>query len=170
MAKIREAAAASRTVDLSEMMNTFTSDLVCRALSGKSSKEAGWKRMFKELIQTNTAMFASFNLENFFPRLAKLLDLLMARLFHVPNKGKKVNRRWDNVLEMIIQNHEKRNRDDGLLSHEQAEGEEESDFIDALLSAQHEYDAVVTRNHMKATLMVSNQSNTISLSLCSQDL
>ncbi|KAK1604143.1 hypothetical protein QYE76_027816 [Lolium multiflorum] len=134
------------------MMNTFTSDLVCRALSGKSSKEAGWNMMFKELIQTNTAMFASFNLENFFPRLAKLLDLLIARLFHVPNKGEEVNRRWDNVLEMIIQNHEKGNRDDGLLSHEQAEGEE-SDFIDALLSVQHEYDAVVTRNHMKATLM-----------------
>ena len=61
--------------------------------------------MFNELIKENSALFARFNLENYFPRLAKV-DLLTR--FYMCNKGKEVNRRWDNVLETLLENHEKR--------------------------------------------------------------
>lgn len=149
MAVIREAAAASTVVDMGEMMNTFVNDMVCRALSGKFIMKEGRNKIFRELIGANSALFASFNLENCFPRLAWLTRS------NVYNKAKKVNRRWDDLLEKMIRDHEKRTLLPPHGRHD-AKQEEESDFIDVLLSVRQkkEYDGI-TREQIKAILMVS---------------
>ncbi|VAH43231.1 unnamed protein product [Triticum turgidum subsp. durum] len=147
MAVIRESAAASTMIDMGEMMNTFVNDMVCRALSGKFTMKEGRNKIFRELIEANSALFASFNLEDCFPRLAWLTRS------NVCNNAKKVNRRWDDLLEKMIQDHEKRTL---LPPHDKQDGkqEEESDFIDVLLSVrqQKDYDGI-TREQIKAILM-----------------
>ncbi|XP_044969553.1 indole-2-monooxygenase-like [Hordeum vulgare subsp. vulgare] len=148
MAVIREAAATGTAVDMSEMMNTFAYGMVCGALSGKFIKKEGRNKMLRELIEANTTLFASFNLENCFPRLAWLTRS------SVCSKAKKVNRRWDDLLEKIIQDHEKRSLLSPHGTHHDAKQEEGSDFIDVLLSVrqQEDYEGI-TREHIKAILM-----------------
>ncbi|CAL5007185.1 unnamed protein product [Urochloa decumbens] len=149
MEKIREAAAGSKVVDISETMNTFANDMVCRAVSGKFSREEGRNKLFRELIDMNTSLMDGFNLEEYFPGLAHALGSLTS--WFASNKAKEANKRWDELLETIINDHEGRRR-----SSEQGHGvgsveQEESDFVDVLLSVQKEYD--ITRDHIKAILM-----------------
>ena len=74
--KIQEAAAASKEVDISEMMNTFANDIVSRAVSGKFFRAEGRNKLFRELVEANSALFGGFNLEDYFPGLARSLDFL----------------------------------------------------------------------------------------------
>ncbi|XP_002444127.2 indole-2-monooxygenase [Sorghum bicolor] len=143
--KIQEAAAASKEVDISEMMNTFANDIVCRAVSGKFFRAEGRNKLFRELIQMNTILFGGFNLEDNFPGLANVLGLL-TRWF-VSNKTDEAHKRWDDLLETIVSDHERRRRSE----HGGGADQEESDFIDVLLSVQQEYG--ITRDHIKAILM-----------------
>ncbi|KAL6857087.1 hypothetical protein ACP4OV_018469 [Aristida adscensionis] len=141
MDKIREAVA----VDMSEMMNTFANDIACRAVSGKFFRAEGRNKLFRELIEINSILFGGFNLEDYFPWLANSLGFL-TRL--VRSKTNEARQRWDELLEKIIKDHEIRQSS----SHLEAGGEQdESDFIDVLLSVQHEYG--ITRDHIKAILM-----------------
>jgi len=147
--KIQEAAAASKEVDISEMMNTFANDIVCRAVSGKFFRAEGRNKVFRELIQLNTILFGGFSLEDNFPGLANVLGLL-TRWF-VSNKADEAHKRWDDLLETIVSDHERRRRSE--LGHGGGGvDQEESDFIDVLLSVQQEYG--ITRDHIKAILLV----------------
>ncbi|CAD6265739.1 unnamed protein product [Miscanthus lutarioriparius] len=118
--KIQEAAAASKEVDISEMMNTFANDIVCRAV-----------------------------LEDNFPGLANVLGLL-TRWF-VSNKADEAHKRWDDLLETIVSDHERRRRSEHGHGGGGGVDQEESNFIDVLLSVQQEYG--ITRDHIKAILM-----------------
>ncbi|XP_062194960.1 indole-2-monooxygenase-like [Phragmites australis] len=144
MAKIREMAAASTAVDISEMMNTFANDIVCRAVSGKFFRAEGRNKLFRELIEINSVMFGGFNLENYFPGLANWLGLLTS--WFMSNKANEARKRWDELLEKIISDHE-------TSKHRHGGGaqQEESDFIDVLLAVQQEYG--ITRDNIKAVLM-----------------
>ncbi|CAL5002982.1 unnamed protein product [Urochloa decumbens] len=149
MEKIREAAAGSKAVDISETMNTFANDMVCRAVSGKFFREEGRNKLFRELIDMNTSLMDGFNLEEYFPGLAHALGSLTG--WFASNKAVEGNKRWDELLETIIRDHERRRR-----SAEQGHGvggveQEETDFVDVLLSVQMEYG--ITRDHIKAILM-----------------
>ena len=151
MEKIREAAAAGKAVDISETMNTFANDIVCRAVSGKFFRGEGRNKLFRELIEANTRMIDGFNLEEYFPGLAKALGSLTG--WFTSNKADEARKRWDGLLETIITDHEGRRRSS---EHGHVAGgveQEESDFIDVLLSVQKEYG--ITRDHIKAILMVT---------------
>ncbi|CAD6247183.1 unnamed protein product [Miscanthus lutarioriparius] len=147
--KIQEAAAASKEVDISEMMNTFANDIVCRAVSGKFFRAEGRNKVFRELIQLNIILFGGFSLEDNFPGLANVLGLL-TRWF-VSNKADEAHKRWDDLLETIVSDHERRRRSEHGHGGGGGVDQEESDFIDVLLSVQQEYG--ITRDHLKAILM-----------------
>jgi cytochrome P450 len=138
VAKIREAGSA---VDLSDLLNCFTNDVVCHAVSGKFFREEGRNRLFRELVEANSSLIGGFNVEDYFPALVKL-DVVKRM---VCAKARKVNRMWDELLDKLIDDHASR-------PAPERDGEE-SDFIDVLLSVQQEYK--LTRDHIKAQLAVS---------------
>ncbi|XP_037436397.1 indole-2-monooxygenase-like [Triticum dicoccoides] len=146
ISRIREAAAASVAVDLGEVVNTYANDVVCRAVSGKFFRAEGRNKMFRELIEENSALVGGFHMEDYFPRLAKV------RLLHrfVRNNVETTHKRWDELLEAIIRDHEKNPMHHGRENGVDEQGE--SDFIDVLLSVQQEFHGI-TRDHIKAILM-----------------
>ena len=101
--KLREAAAMDAEVDLSETMNAFANDIICRAVCGKFSREEGRNKLFCELNHTTTVLLAGFNLESYFPGLAKSLGVFVSN-----RKVHQVHKRWDDLLEEIIRHHERR--------------------------------------------------------------
>ncbi|KAM0892186.1 hypothetical protein ACQ4PT_025953 [Festuca glaucescens] len=141
MARISEAAAANAAVDLGETLNAYANDVVCRAVSGKFFRAEGRNKLFRELIEANTALLGGFNLEDYFPSLAILNRF-------VSNKAEQAHRRWDELLDTIISDHEKNSMHQDNGTDEQ----EETDFIDVLLSVQQEFRGI-TRDHIKAILM-----------------
>ena len=144
MAKIREAAAASTAVDIGEMMSTFANDVVSHAVSGEFFRVEGRNKLFRELVNTNSVLLGGFNLEDCFPSLAHSLGFL-TRWF-LCDKVHEAHKRWDELLEKIIGDHERRK---SMHGHDQ-----ESDFTDVLLSVQQEYG--ITRDHIKAIMFVSD--------------
>ncbi|GJM84351.1 hypothetical protein PR202_ga00011 [Eleusine coracana subsp. coracana] len=67
ISKIGRAAAAHTAVDMSELLSSFTSDVVCRAVAGRSYRAEGWNKVFPELIGAAMVLMGGFNLENFYP-------------------------------------------------------------------------------------------------------
>ncbi|KAG2580934.1 indole-2-monooxygenase-like [Panicum virgatum] len=151
VARIREAAAGTggAAVDLSELLNCFTNDVVCHAVSGKFFREEGRNRLFRELVEANSSLIGGFNVEDYFPALVKLE--VVKRM--VCAKARKVKGMWDELLEKLIDDHASR-----LPAAERDGGEESSDFIDVLLSVQQEYK--LTRDHIKAQLAIMFEAGT----------
>ncbi|KAL6659450.1 hypothetical protein ACP70R_003490 [Stipagrostis hirtigluma subsp. patula] len=170
MAKIREAAEAGTAMNLTDLLNSFANDIVClkrpprtlvppvsskndivcHAVSGKFFREEGRNKLFQELVESNTSLLGGFNLVDYFPIFARQ-DIVRKILCY---KAHKVNKIWDNLLNKLIDDHASKPE---LLRHG-----EESDFIDVLLSIQHEYK--LTRDHIKAQLVVMLQAGTDSSS------
>ncbi|CAO2186564.1 unnamed protein product [Urochloa humidicola] len=147
MSKIREAAEASTAVDMSEMMNAFANDIVSRAVSGKFFRAEGRNKLFRELVDTNSVLFGGFSLEEYFPGVANSLGFLI-RWFPRNRQARHTHKRWDDLLEAIIRDHETRNSSMHRRSDQAAESR---DFTDVLLSVQHDYG--ITRDHIKAILI-----------------
>lgn len=101
--KLRKAAAMGAEVDLSETVNAFANDIICRAVCGKFSREEGRNKLFRELNHTTTLLLSGFNLENYFPGLAKSLGVFVSN-----RKVQQAHKRWDDLLEEIISDHERR--------------------------------------------------------------
>ena len=141
MGKIREAATAGTSIDLSELLNSFANDIVCHAVSGKFFREEGRNTLFRELLEANSSLIGGFNVEDYFPVLVKL-DIIKRM---VCAKAHKVNKMWDDLLNTLIDNHASKPASERF--------REESDFIDVLLSLQQEYN--LTRDHIKAQLVVN---------------
>nr|BAN19926.1 cytochrome P450 [Echinochloa phyllopogon] len=144
MAKIREAAVAHTAMYMSETMNTFANDVVCRAVSGKFFREEGRNKLFRELVDTNSILFGGFNLEEYFPGLVNSLGFV-TRCFPRNRQAHEAHKRWDELLETVIRDHESRRY--SMYHHDQ-----ESDFTDVLLSVQQDYGGI-TRDHIKAILV-----------------
>ncbi|KAL6658696.1 hypothetical protein ACP70R_002736 [Stipagrostis hirtigluma subsp. patula] len=154
LARVGDAAAAGAAVDVSELLSAFVNDVVCRAVSGKFFREEGRNELFRRLIDGNAALLGGFNLEDYFPSLAKI-DVLT---WMVCARTRRLKKRWDKLLDEIIDEHaakssaQERDRDTSDGDHQEEEGEEEErDFIDVLLSIQHDYG--LTREQIKAILM-----------------
>ncbi|XP_047066667.1 indole-2-monooxygenase-like isoform X2 [Lolium rigidum] len=142
IAKIQDAAATGAAVDMTKLLSTYTNDIACRAVSGKFFREEGRNELFREVIDGNVAAFGGFNPQDYFPSLAKV-DMLSRVLF---SKMHRLRKRWDELLDRIIEDHANR-----ASSLEQQHEDQDADFVDVLLSRQHEYS--LTRQHIKAILI-----------------
>jgi len=143
MARIGEAAAAGAAVDMGELLGSFANDLACRAVMGKSFRGEGRNKLFRELVSDTSPLLGGFNVEEFFPFLARFGVLSRA----VRAKSKRLRRRWDEQLDRLIQDHES-----SVPSNPSKDNE--VDFIHILHSVRHEYG--LTREQMKAILLVSS--------------
>uniref|UniRef100_A0A0A8YR50 Uncharacterized protein n=1 Tax=Arundo donax TaxID=35708 RepID=A0A0A8YR50_ARUDO len=137
---------AGMAMDLNDLLNAFTNDIVCHAVSGKFFREEGRNKLFRELVEANSSLIGGFNLEDHFRVLVKL-DMVKRM---VCAKAHRVNKMWDDLLETLINGHASKpaSERDG----------DESDFIDVLLSLQQEYK--LTRDHIKAQLAIMFETGT----------
>ncbi|CAO2189940.1 unnamed protein product [Urochloa humidicola] len=143
--KVREAAKTRTVIDLTEMLNEFSNDIISHAVAGSYPRDERTNVLFRELTEANSTLLGGFNVDDYFPALAKLgiVKKMMCAESH------KVNKRWDELLDRLIDAHE---------SSPASERGEESDFIDILLSLKEEYN--LTRDHIKAQLVVIFQAGT----------
>jgi hypothetical protein len=144
MTRIGEAATAGAAVDMGELLGSFANDLACRAVMGKSFRGEGRNKLFRELVSDTSPLLGGFNVEEFFPFLARFGVLSRA----VRAKSERLRRRWDEQLDRLIQDHEST-----ATASNPSKGDED-DFIHILLSVRHEYG--LTREQMKAILLVSS--------------
>ncbi|KAF8696889.1 hypothetical protein HU200_036531 [Digitaria exilis] len=140
ISKIRGAAATGTAVDMSELLSKFTSDMVCRAVAGRSFRVEGRDRVFRELIDESNALLAGFNLDNLYPGLATAAGGVLVR--SARTKAERVWERWDRMIDKQIDEH-------ATVLHE----DQDCDFIHMLLSLQEEYG--LTRDAIKAIVVVS---------------
>ncbi|PKA59148.1 Cytochrome P450 71A1 [Apostasia shenzhenica] len=111
-------------VNLSNMLVTLSSDVICRAALGR--KCSGEQR-FSEMLRELSALFCSFPLRDFIPWLGWIDELsgLNARI-------KRNSEEFDQFLEQILEEHIDRRRGSAAESHPCV------DFIDVLLSLKEE--------------------------------
>ncbi|KAE8780411.1 Cytochrome P450 71C4 [Hordeum vulgare] len=138
MAKINEAATGGGTVDMSELLNSFSNDMVCRIVSGKFSLKDGRSKLFRELMNDTSRLLGGFNLEEYFPALGRVG--VLKRMVYA--KAERARNRWAELLDKVI--------DDRVSKGKSASQHKDGDFVDILLSVQQEYG--LTREHMKALL------------------
>ncbi|KAL6650988.1 hypothetical protein ACP70R_009913 [Stipagrostis hirtigluma subsp. patula] len=145
MARVGEAAAAGAAVDVGELLGSFTNDMACRAVMGRSFRSEGWNKQFRELVVDTSPLIAGFNVEEFFPFLARFG--VVNRV--IRTKSEKMRRRWDELLDRLIQDHESKYGEYNSSASEPKD--EEDDFIHVLLSVREEYG--LTREQMKGILL-----------------
>jgi len=145
MAKIGEAAAAGAAVDMSDLLGSYINDLDCRAVMGKSFRSKGRDKLLRELIEDTSQLLGGFNVEEFFPFLARFGVLSKA----VRAKSERVRRRWDELLDSLIEDHERKY----VAVAASDSSEDDDDFIHVVLSVRQEYG--LTSEQMKAILLVS---------------
>ena len=147
IAQIGEAAGAGAAVDVSDLLGSFANDLACRGVMGKtSSRNEGLRKLFRQLIVDTSPLLGGFNVEEFFPFLARFGVLSKV----VRAKSERLRRRWDELLEQLIDDHE---RQYDVVSAASDQKGEDDDFIHVLLSVRQEYS--LTRENIKAILLVS---------------
>jgi hypothetical protein len=150
MTQIGEAAAAGAAVDMSNLLGTFMTQIgeaavgMCRVVMGKSFRSEGRNKLLRELVGDTSPLLAGFNVEEFFPFLARFGVLSKM----VRAKSVRLKRRWDDLLDNLIQDHE-RNSDDPE--------DKDADFIHVLLSVRHEYGP--STEQTKGILLVSTYSS-----------
>ncbi|XP_006659029.2 indole-2-monooxygenase-like [Oryza brachyantha] len=143
VAKLHEAAAARAAVDMRELLGSFTNGVLGWAVAGRSFRREGRNQLFMELAAGNADQYAGFNLEDYFPSLAKV-DVLRRV---VSADTKKLRDKWHRVLDEIVTEHQNKSS----LHHHHHHQEQDSDFVDILLSRQQEYN--LTRENIHAILM-----------------
>ncbi|KAF8704224.1 hypothetical protein HU200_031721 [Digitaria exilis] len=127
MVKIGEAAAAGAAVDVGDLLISYTNDLAGRAVMGKSSREDGRSKLFRQLVVDTSPLLGGFNVEEFFPFLARFGVLSKV----VRGKSERLRRRWDELLDRLIDDHESKRRPTATAGGSK---DEDDDFIDVLLS------------------------------------
>jgi len=148
MDQIAEAAAAGAAVDVGELLGSFTNDLACRAVMGKSSGRIRSK-LLRELIADTSPLLGGFNVEEFFPFLARFGVLSKV----VRAKSERLRKRWDELQDGLIDDRESMYEPMAAASASDLK-DEDQDFIHILLSVRHEHG--LTRESMKAILLVSS--------------
>ncbi|CAL5068705.1 unnamed protein product [Urochloa decumbens] len=143
MARIGEAAAAGVAVDMSDLLGSFINALGCRAVMGKSFRSEGRDKLLRELIEDTSPLLGGFNVEEFFPFLARFGVLSKV----VRAKSVTLRRRWDELLDRLIEEHESKYA--AVASGDSPK--DDDDFIHVLLSVRQEYG--LNREHMKAILL-----------------
>ncbi|XP_044447286.1 indole-2-monooxygenase [Triticum aestivum] len=159
MAKINEAAAVGGVMDMSKLLKSFKCDIACRIVSGEYFLKEGRSKLFQELTSETSHLLGGFNMEKFYPTLARVGVGLLKR--NISAKAERLRHRWADLLDKVIDYHE--NKDKSVLDNQG------SNFVDILLSVQLEYG--LTREQMKALLtdvffgLTDTSSNTLEFTM-----
>lgn len=96
------------------------------------------------MANETSLLLGGFDIEEYFPVLARVG--LVGKMMCL--KAERLKKRWDELLEELINDHENDDHSCNLISDQNDE-----DFVDILLSVRQEYG--FTREHVKAILQVS---------------
>lgn len=140
LTKISRALISTGMVDMSEVLNFFANDIICRVVSGKFFRGEGRNELFRELIENNSSLLGRFHVEDYFPSLAWL-----DAYFGFSAKARRNFQRWDALLDEVIKDHGARLKEDA----------HENDFVDELLSLQKDpnIEFTIREQHIKALLV-----------------
>ncbi|KAG0488360.1 hypothetical protein HPP92_007171 [Vanilla planifolia] len=132
--------AADRGVISLEAFNLFTNAVMCNAVLGTSVSDER-KKLLAEMIHANSVYFAQLFAEDYFPALW-WLDALLG----LEGKLRKHFKRWDALLDMMIEEHVGSSQEGGAC------------FLDVLLDIQKNDSSTsnicLTKEHIKALLLV----------------
>lgn len=130
-------------INLSKRIFSLVNDIICKAVIGKKCKDQG---EFLALLKEATMLGGGFELPDIFPSLKFLHSISRKK-----TALKKISRRFDRILDDIIDDHKTR-RETG--SRDQTLTEE--DIVDVLLNLQEsgKLDFQITTNNIKAVVMV----------------
>jgi cytochrome P450 len=152
MGQIGGAAVAGASLDVGELLASLTNDLACRAVMGESFRRDGRNKLLRQLVVDTSQLLGGFNIEEFFPFLARFGVVSKA----VRAKSERLRRRWDELLDRLIQDHENESH-----PHPNKDG---GDFIHVLLSFRQEYG--LEKEHLKGLLVVSTTSSQLDRGIC----
>ncbi|XP_042421196.1 cytochrome P450 71A1-like [Zingiber officinale] len=136
---------ASTTINLSEIIYSFTNDVICRVVSGKFKIAEGRSRVFAELINENSELLVAVYLGDYF-RWLGWVDGLLGYVTRV----RKLRKRWEELLDQVIKEHADR-ASSNINGHD--EKEEEKDFVDVLMSLQDKNEFVLDPANLKSLLI-----------------
>uniref|UniRef100_A0A0D9X3I9 Cytochrome P450 n=1 Tax=Leersia perrieri TaxID=77586 RepID=A0A0D9X3I9_9ORYZ len=134
IAKLRRSAASDAVVDMSELLYSFTTGIMYRAVAGEPSDD-GRNMRIRELLDATVNLVGGFYPESFFPWLGVLRRVTCAR-------AEKVKRRWDELFDAVI---------DDAGKPSAARRHDPEGFVRILLSLQHEHG--LPREHIKGMLI-----------------
>ncbi|KAK6781290.1 hypothetical protein RDI58_023474 [Solanum bulbocastanum] len=143
--KISQQAVTSRITNLSTILISLTTTIICRVAFGiRYDEETQERRNFNELLEVTEAMLASFFVSDFFPLLGWI-----DKLFEKVNRLEKNFKDLDEFYEGLIEQHLDPNRPKSM---------EEGDIIDLLLHLKKEKSTPIdlTLDNIKAIIMVMN--------------
>ncbi|XP_071688772.1 cytochrome P450 CYP736A12-like [Rutidosis leptorrhynchoides] len=151
--KLKIASKEHKVVNLSEIVGDVIESMVCRMLFGKKNDDTF---VFRTIIDKSMEAIGKFNIADYVPTLAPF------DLQGLTKRFKSLSKELDEMLEMLIAEHEENKRTD------------ETDFIDILLSLKHKYannhddlSYTIDRPSMKAILldMVAGATDTAKTSI-----
>ncbi|KAG9446569.1 hypothetical protein H6P81_012697 [Aristolochia fimbriata] len=140
---VSDSSASVKAVNLTEVLRTFTTDLVCKAVFGEKFKwedEEEKRRFYEGLLETQLLLGASF--------LADGLPWL-GWIDAVTGLGRRLRNNFaemDYFYEKVIKHHEQQQ-----LPHDHHPDPNEEEFVDVMLRAVKQLH--LTRDHVKAILM-----------------
>jgi len=146
MEHIKECSSSASPLSLTELCATITNDIVCRVALGKTYRE-GKGKTFHEWLLEFGELLGTVYIGDYIPWLDWLGNV---NGFY--SRAEKCAKNLDEFIEQVIEDHISR-RSDG-----DVENEEQSDFVDVLLSVQ-KTNAIgfpINRIAIKALILVSN--------------
>ncbi|CAL5028110.1 unnamed protein product [Urochloa decumbens] len=148
--QIRSAAAAGAGVDISELVRKYTNDMVCQAVAGRAIRVEGRDRVFRDLINQTLAILSGFNLENFYPGIAKVAGSVL--MWPLRRKTMRLRDRWDDFLDSFIDLRMSEVGSNGAVASadDQDQDQDDRDLLHVLLSVQQEYG--LTRDRIKGLM------------------
>lgn len=138
MKTVSSQAAVGGVINMSDALNSFSNNVICKAVSGKLE---GRSEMFQKLIEENSALAGSFHVGDYLPWLA-WLDMFLG----LNVRAKRNAKRWSAILDEVLEDHD---------SSSKGVGREGHDFSDVLLSLQKDSTMgfEFTKEHIKSLLM-----------------
>ncbi|KAM7272033.1 hypothetical protein ACFE04_031247 [Oxalis oulophora] len=130
-------------VDLSEVLATFTNDIVCRVALGKKYTDGEEGKRFKKLLGEFGELLSAFHVGNFIPWLA-----WVGRLNGIDARMDRVAKELDDFIDLVVEEHIQRLDQSRKEEHQQ-------DFVDILLWLQKEnlVDIPMDRVSIKAIIL-----------------
>ncbi|KAL0357552.1 UNVERIFIED_CONTAM: cytochrome [Sesamum calycinum] len=138
--KISRDASLSRVTNLSEMMNTMTSNTICRVALGKSTVDEGFASRFYELFHDLQGVLVAFCVEDYFPLLGWI-----DKVSGMKKRLEKLFTELDSFFEEIIDEHLDKNRPKSM----------EGNILGILLGLQRDglSSIPLTKDHVKAVIL-----------------
>ncbi|KAJ3683479.1 hypothetical protein LUZ60_013706 [Juncus effusus] len=148
---IKRAAENGKSVDLTDLISTFTFDLIGHMVFGKSFRKKGRNDKLKTILVASIPVIGKFNLEDFFPSLSWLGSILGGE---VREEAKRIARDADELITELLEEH--------------VEGDEE-DYVDVLRKLQKDENQrkefVITDVNLKSTLLEALAAGTEPLAI-----